>query len=74
VRAYGWLSPKAKALALAAIRGALGVQPPPPPPEGESAPEQILRLTGVDVTLCPACKAGHLIFISQLPRARDGPA
>ena len=74
VRAYGWLSPKAKALALAAIRGALGVQPPPPPPEGESAPEQILRLTGVDVTLCPVCKAGRLVCAGLLPRARDGPA
>ena len=73
VRAYGWLSPKAKTLALAAIRTALGAQPPAPPPAGESAPEQILRLTGVDVTLCPACKGGHLVFTSQLQRARDGP-
>jgi Putative transposase/Transposase zinc-binding domain len=74
VRAYGWLSPKGKTLALAAIRVALGVQSPAPPPAGESAPEQILRLTGVDVTLCPACKGGHLVFTGQLPRARDGPA
>jgi hypothetical protein len=74
VRAYGWLSPKGKTLALAAIRVALGVQPPAPAPAGESAPEQILRLTGVDVTLCPACKGGHLVFTGQLPRARDGPA
>jgi hypothetical protein len=74
VRAYGWLSPKAKTLALAAIRTALGAQPPAPPPAGESALEQILRLTGVDVTLCPACKGGHLVFTGQLPRARDGPS
>lgn len=74
VRAYGWLSPKGKTLALAAIRAALGAQPPAPPPAGESAPERILRLTGVDVTLCPSCKGGHLVFTGQLPRARDGPA
>jgi len=74
VRAYGWLSPKTKALSLAAIRGALGAEPPASPPEGETAPEQILRLTGVDVTLCPACKAGRLVCAGLLPRARDGPA
>ena len=74
VRAYGWLSPKDKVLLLAAIRGALGAVPPPPPLAGESAPAQILRLTGVDVAACPICKAGHLVQVGLLPRARDGPA
>jgi hypothetical protein len=74
VRAYGWLSPKDKALSLAEIRGALGAEPPPPPPQGESAPEQIMRLTGVDVVACPVCKAGLLVQAGLLPRARDGPA
>ena len=73
VRAYGWLAPRAKAEALAAIRASLGAEPPEPPPEGESAAGRILRLTGVDVTLCPVCKVGHLVCIVQLPRARDGP-
>jgi hypothetical protein len=73
VRAYGWLAPRAKAAALPAIRGSLGAEPPEPPPEGETAPERVLRLTGVDVTLCPVCKAGRLSCVGQLPRARDGP-
>jgi hypothetical protein len=73
VRAYGWLAPRAKAAALAAIRASLGAEPPAPPPEGETAPERVLRLTGVDVTLCPVCKAGRLAFERLLPRARDGP-
>lgn len=73
VRAYGWLAQRHKTAALAAIRAALDVQPPPPP-EDETAPERILRLTGVDVSLCPVCKVGRLSSVGQLPRSRDGPA
>ena len=59
---------------LAAIREALGAEAPEPPPERETAPERVLRLTGVDVTLCPVCKAGRLSRVGELPRARDGPS
>ena len=74
VRAYGFLAPRRKAAALAAIRAALGADPPEAPPEDETAPERVLRLTGVDVALCPACKAGRLAFVRDLPRIRAGPA
>jgi hypothetical protein len=73
VRAYGWLSQRHKAAALTAIRATLGAHPPEPPPQDETAPERILRLTGVDVTLCPICKAGRLFCAGTIPRARDGP-
>jgi hypothetical protein len=73
VRAYGWLAQRHKSVALAAIRAALGATAPAQPPEGETAPERILRLTGVDVSLCPICTAGHLSYVGQLPRSRDGP-
>ena len=74
IRAYGWLAPRAKAPALEAIRASLGAEPPEPTPEGETAPDRVLRLTGVDVTLCPVCKAGRLSCVGHLPRARDGPS
>lgn len=74
VRAYGWLASRNKKPALAAIRKTLDAQPPPPPPEKETAPERILRLTGIDVTCCPICGKGHLIYVRELHRARDGPA
>jgi hypothetical protein len=74
VRAYGWLAQRHKTATLAAIRAALDVQPPPPPPEDETAPERIQRLTGVDVTRCPICAAGHLSYVGELHRARAGPA
>jgi hypothetical protein len=74
VRAYGWLAQRHKTATLAAIRAALGAQPPSPPPEDETAPERIQRLTGVDVTRCPICAAGHLSYVGELHRARAGPA
>ena len=74
VRAYGWLAPRNKRAALASIRKTLGAQPPPSPPEDETAPERILRLTGIDVTCCPVCGKGHLVRVRELHRARDGPA
>jgi len=74
VRAYGFLAPRAKKAVLAAIRESVGAEPPEPPPEGETATGRVLRLTGVDVTLCPVCKAGRLSRVGELPRARDGPS
>ena len=74
VRAYGWLAPRRKAVALAAIRAHLDAKPPAPPPAHETMPERILRLTGVDVSRCPVCATGHLICVGELPRSRDGPS
>lgn len=38
-------------------------------PGCETWQQLLLRLTGVDVTLCPLCKAGHLIQQEQIPKA-----
>jgi hypothetical protein len=84
VRAYGWLAPRRKDGALAAIRAFLGAQPPvTAAPTDETPVESVLRLTGIDVTRCPFCATGHLVCIGELPpsrepvqrpRSRDGPA
>ena len=74
VRAYGWLAPRNKQTALAAIRASLGASAPSATPDRETPVERILRLTGVDVTKCPHCKQGHLDYIGQLPPTRAGPA
>ncbi len=75
VRAFGWLSPRHKKTVLAAIRKQLGAEPPPPAaPAGETPCERILRLTGLDVTKCPHCKQGHLVYVGELPPARAGPS
>jgi len=73
VRAYGWLAGRHKTATLKAIRAALHAVAPAPPPVGENTASRILRLTGVDVTRCPSCQVGRLIFVAQLPPARDGP-
>jgi hypothetical protein len=73
IRAYGWLSGRKKTATLAAIRAALKIQPPPAEPMDESTAERIARLTGVDVTLCPLCKNGQLIYLGRIHPARAGP-
>ena len=72
-RAYGWLSGRNKTRTLAAIREVLKVKPPEPPPADETTIDRIKRLTGVDVTLCSACKTGRLIYAGRLHPARAGP-
>lgn len=73
IRAYGWLAGRNKTATLAAIRSVLKVKLPQPPPADESTVERIARLTGVDITLCPLCKTGHLVYVRQLHPARAGP-
>jgi len=73
VRAFGWLAGRTKTATLTAIRASLGAQPPAPPPTDETPVERILRLTGLDVTICPFCKTGHLVHVKPLHPTRDGP-
>ena len=44
-------------------------------PEKESWQELLLRITGIDVNLCPKCKIGHMVLVetyeSQLPERRS---
>jgi hypothetical protein len=37
----------------------------------ETTQERVLRLTGVDVFLCPFCKKGRLVAVRELPRVRS---
>lgn len=37
----------------------------------ETKEQQILRLTGIDISRCPACKTGVLVLIKQQPRIRS---
>ena len=59
IRYYGWLSAAKRKTTLPAIREALQAPQPEPEPE-QSLPERILQRTGVDITLCPNCRKGHL--------------
>ena len=67
VRHFGFLANRSKKQNLAQCRELLGIEPPPPRTPKKSARELMLDVTGVDVALCPVCKAGTLIVIGQLP-------
>jgi hypothetical protein len=59
IRYFGWMADAHRKAILAAIRQSLHVEPPPPTPTASLA-ERILIRTGVDITLCPHCRQGHL--------------
>ncbi len=59
LRHYGLLANRCRARKLALCRGLLH-QPTPEPREPETAEEMMLRLTGIDVTVCRQCGEGTL--------------
>lgn len=71
IRYYGWLSPGQKNEKLAAIRQALGVQAPQRPPSEATHEERVLRLTGIDVRLCPFCRKRALAYAELLPKIAE---
>ncbi len=72
IRFYGWMSHTKRTQRLQEIREALQIDPPPPEPK-ETLPESILRLTGVDVTMCPKCECGRLMYVRELRPGARGP-
>jgi len=73
IRHYGFLANPVHKQAVARCRELLGV------PAGRGAGDEEIaaetwnelleRLTGVDVTLCPLCKIGHLVVKQRIPAA-----
>ena len=66
VRHFGFLANNAKER-LSKCRQLLGLLPSLPKPLQRSAHELMLALTGIDLTRCPRCRKGTLIFRAQLP-------
>ena len=73
LRHYGLLANRGRARKLALCRTLLA-QPDPEPREPESTEAMMLRLTGIDITVCRECGQGTLrrilILAPQLPTAR----
>jgi predicted Zn-ribbon and HTH transcriptional regulator len=65
-RHFGFLANNAKKR-LSKCRQLLGLLPALPKPLQRSAHELMLVLTGIDLTRCPRCRKGTLIFRAQLP-------
>ena len=66
VRHFGFLANRSKGL-LAKCRQLLDVDPALPKLPSKSVHELMLQLTGIDITRCPLCQKGTLVFFTNLP-------
>ena len=70
LRHYGLLANRSRTRKLALCRALLG-QPVPEPLEPETTQEMMLRLTGIDITMCRQCGRGPLrqiLILDLLPQ------
>jgi len=45
----------------------MGLLPPLPKPPQRSTDQLMLALTGIDITRCPLCQKGTLVWLADLP-------
>jgi len=69
VRHFGFLANRSKKQALAQCRRLLETNPALPQSPSESAKDLLLRITGIDLSRCPACKKGTMVIVAQLPKS-----
>ena len=69
VRHFGFLANRSKKQALAQCRRLLGTNPALPQSPSESAKDLLLRITGIDLSRCPACKKGTMVIVAELPKS-----
>ena len=66
VRHFGFLANRSQDL-LAKCRQLLDLSPTVPKLPQRSVQELMLQLTGLDITRCPLCQKGTLVFLANLP-------
>jgi hypothetical protein len=66
VRHFGFLANRSKGL-LSKCRQLLALNPALPKLPKKSVHELMLQLTGIDITRCPLCQNGTLLFLAKLP-------
>ena len=66
IRHFGLLANRRRAANLARCHLLLAQAPPPPRAPRESVRAVMLRVTGVDIDLCPVCQQGALRRIERL--------
>jgi hypothetical protein len=66
VRHFGFLANRSKGL-LAKCRQLLDLSPILPKLPSKSVHQLMLQLTGLDITRCPLCQKGTLVFFANLP-------
>ena len=72
IRYFGFLAHRNRKKSIALIRGLLDPGNEPVPIRQETVAEMMLRVTGIDITLCPHCGKGRLRCSHRIiTRARD---
>lgn len=66
IRHFGLLANRTRKAKLARCRALLAHPEPPPPAPPEPARAVMLRVTGIDIELCPVCHQGRLRRIAIL--------
>jgi Putative transposase len=66
VRHFGFLANRSKGL-LSKCRKLLDLDPTVPKLSQRSVHEMMLQLTGIDISRCPLCQKGTLVFLANLP-------
>jgi predicted Zn-ribbon and HTH transcriptional regulator len=66
VRHFGFLANRSKSL-LSKCRQLLDLDPTVPKLAQRSFHEMMLQLTGIDISRCPLCQKGTLVFVADLP-------
>ena len=64
IRHFGFLANRGRTAKLARCRVLLAAQPPVTPVAPEPVAALMRRLTGVDITQCPVCRAGQLRVVA----------
>ncbi len=72
IRHYGFLANRNRSANLAAIRQLMGLSNPPETPVAAVA-VMIEKLTGIDITVCPACRKGKMHLFREIPKGRARP-
>ena len=72
IRHYGFMANRNRNENLNTIRQLMGVSALG---ENEAATleEMMLQLTGTDITICPCCTEGKMLFFADIPKGRAGP-
>ena len=66
VRHFGFLANRSKSL-LSKCRQLLNLSPTVPKLSQRSVQELMLQLTSIDISRCPLCQQGTLVFVAELP-------
>jgi hypothetical protein len=66
IRHYGFLANRNRKAHISAARVLLGLAPASPSAPA-SLEELMDRLTGIDLTACPCCHQGKMLFLAEIP-------